>query len=56
MNKVYKGEVTSVAARSIGSDLSRRLAFTNFVISRSDASVTARLALFRDFERHKRAW
>lgn len=46
---------TSVVARSTGSDLSRIVVFTNFVISRNVASATARLAFFRDFERHSRA-
>ena len=52
---MYNNKLTSVVARSMGRDLSRIVDFTNFVISRSDASVTARLALLRDFERHKRA-
>lgn len=45
-----------MVARSTASDLSRIVDFTNFVISRRVVSVTARLAVFRDFERHSRAW
>ena len=52
---MHNDKLTSVVARSTGSDLSRMVVFTNFVISRSDVSATARLALFKDFERHERA-